>query len=359
MSEIEEEKKKIEFMDNDNKEEKKENENLKNKINEEKKEEKIIIKQQKEDKSNQTFENQEKQIKYLEQKIEEQNKIINELKEEIKNLEIKYNENEIILSSKLEVETIFSNVKNDFFHEFQNRILSMKSNIRTLKKEIEKQLKNKDIKFKEKTQLIINQIENLSNKEKKYVNKIEIFSSQSENYQKQLKKYINERTTMEDIIIKQEEKLNILIEKIKQVEEIIKRKNRILKENEAYSIELIKIIEQQKNQINEYKNNFINNNNRIIDKSKFNNKIFSNFQIFKSRNKIEKDDKNHLRFFSLDEINNQNNNNNDINVLPKIVNSLSSKNIMINNIEDENNNNERKIKEFKSMMNQLIDDINN
>ena len=42
-----------------------------------------------------------------------------------------------------------------------------------------------------------------------------------------------------------------------------------------------------------------------------------------------------------------------------IVNSLSSKNIMINNIEDENNNNERKIKEFKSMMNQLIDDINN
>ena len=32
---------------------------------------------------------------------------------------------------------------------------------------------------------------------------------------------------------------------------------------------------------------------------------------------------------------------------------------MINNIEDENNNNERKIKEFKSMMNQLIDDINN
>ncbi len=42
----------------------------------------------------------------------------------------------------------------------------MKSNIRTLKKEIENQLKKKDIKFKEKTQLIINQIENLSNKEK-------------------------------------------------------------------------------------------------------------------------------------------------------------------------------------------------
>ena len=57
---------------------------------------------------------------------------------------------------------------------------------------------------------------------------------------------------MEDIIIRQEEKLNILIEKVNKVEEIIKRKNRIIKENEAYAIELIKIIEKQKNKINEY-----------------------------------------------------------------------------------------------------------
>ena len=331
-----------------------EDSDIKNEINQEKKEEKTISESNKENKSNQTFENNEKKIEYLEQKIQEQNIIINELNEKIKNLEIKYSENEIIFSCKLEVEKIFSIAKNKILHDYQNNYLSMKTNIRKLSKEIENQLRKKDKKFKEKTQILINKIENLSQKEKNYINQIEIISSQSKDYQKKLNNSIKERVSMEDIIIRQEEKLNILIEKVNKVEEIIKRKNRIIKENEAYAIELIKIIEQQKNKINEYKTNHTNNI-RLFDKSKLNNYLYPNFNNYNTRNKAEKIEKNHFRFFSMDGINENNKKTNK--ALPTIVNSISTKNINFNNIQEDNN--DRKINEFKSMVNKLVNDIEN
>jgi hypothetical protein len=168
---------------------------------------------------------------------------------------------------------------------------------------------------------------------------------------------------MEDIIIRQEEKLNVLVGKLNQVEDLIKRKNRILKENEAYAIELIKIVEQQKIQINQYKIS-----NRVIDRNTFStNNIFPKYSQFKNNNNIDNEEKMNYNF---------NPNDTDIKekgvVLPIInsysnqINTYNNQNIItenlnedLNNEKTENDKNEQKIEEFKNMMDQLIDDIEN
>ena len=234
----------------------------------------------------------------------------------------------------------------------------MKTMVKELNQEFENQLKKKDQRFKEKTQLLIKQLEDYSNKENNYINQIEILNAQMKNYQIQLNNYIRERTTMEDIIIRQEEKLNILIEKVNKVEEVIKRKNRILKENEAYAIELIKIVEQQKTQINQFKNN-----NRIYDRN-YNPNNYSNFSNFnnyinKANNlNFDYNDKTHFNYQSMDNINENKNV-----VLPLINSSYNKPNLIDYNRDkviienEENQQNEKNLEEFKNMMDQLIDDI--
>ena len=318
----------------------------------------VQIQPQKEDKSFQTFESKEKQIEYLQQQLEEQNKLINELKDKNEKLEIKLKNEEIELGSKLEVETIFSNAKNQNVHELENKILYMKTMVKELNQEFENQLKKKDQRFKEKTQLILKQLEDYSNKENNYINQIEILNAQSKNYQIQLNNYIRERTTMEDIIIRQEEKLNILVDKVNKVEEVIKRKNRILKENEAYAIELIKIVEQQKTQINQFKNN-----NRLYEKNYYPNNYsnYSNFNHYKSKTNnlnLDYDDKTNFNYQSMDNIHEDKNV-----VLPLINNSYNKPNLIDYNKDkvimenDEIQQNEKNLEEFKNMMDQLIDDI--
>ena len=160
---------------------------------------------------------------------------------------------------------------------------------------------------------------------------------------------------MEDIIIRQEEKLNVLVNKLNQVEDLIKRKNRLLKENEAYAIELIKIVEQQKTQINQYKIS-----NRVIDRNTFStNNIFPKYSQFKNNN-IDNEEKMNYNY---------NSNDTDIKekgvVLP-VINTFNNINVINENLNEDLNNekreddkNEQKIEEFKNMMDQLIDDIEN
>ena len=76
---------------------------------------------------------------------------------------------------------------------------------------------------------------------------------------------------MEEMIIKREEKLNIFGDRLNSLEELIKIKTKQIKENEIYSKELVKIIEEQKEEIRELEKNNLNTDN-IINDTKDNNK---------------------------------------------------------------------------------------
>ena len=136
------------------------------------------------------------------------------------------------------------------------------------------------------------------------------------------------------------------------MENIIKKKTKLLKENEIYSKELIKIIEEQKEEIRELeKKNGINRyipNNNIKNKD---NERYINY------NDIANEEKN----------NNQNENNNNRIVLPDIYNNEDKNKKSIENNENEkadfglNNNeeNNNKLNEFKNLMDDLYNNANN
>ena len=142
------------------------------------------------------------------------------------------------------------------------------------------------------------------------------------------------------------------------MKKLLKEKNRILKENEAYAIELIKIVEQQKSQINQFKNN-----NRLYDKNYYHNNYsnYSNFNHYKNKSNnlnFDNDDKTNFNYQSMDNINDNKNI-----VLPLINNSYNKPNLIDYNsdkviIENEEiQQNEKNLEEFKNMMDQLIDDM--
>jgi len=82
-----------------------------------------------------------------------------------------------------------------------------------------------------------------------------------------LNKKSKEKLELEELIIKQDEKMNDLGNKIAQIELLLKRKNEELKNNETQANSLIKIIEEQKKQIlvfKEEKRNITNLENEII-----------------------------------------------------------------------------------------------
>ena len=306
--------------------------------------------------SNQTFDSKEQQIEYLQRQIDELTKENNNLKNINEKNEKQIEDDKLLLISKEEVETIFENAKSQNIIELENKINTMKSMVKELNQEFENQIKKKDDKFKEKTQSIIKQLDEYNKKESNYINQIETLNNQLKDYQNQVNNYIKERTTMEDIIIRQEEKLNVLVNKLNQVEDLIKRKNRLLKENEAYAIELIKIVEQQKTQINQYKIS-----NRVIDRNTFStNNIYPKVTQFKNNNNLDNEEKSNYNYIP---------NDNDIKekgvVLP-VINTFNNINVINENLNEDLNNekreddkNEQKIEEFKNMMDQLIDDIDN
>ena len=103
-------------------------------------------------------------------------------------------------------------------------------------------------------------------------------------------------------------------------------------------------------------------NNR--NKNNYNhNNLFSNYNTFRKRNLKNDNEKFNLNFQSLD----VNNDINRENISLPLINSFSYNNNNNNNIEKEKSkiekkeseNNEKNIEEFKNMMDQLMDDIEN
>jgi vacuolar-type H+-ATPase subunit I/STV1 len=61
-----------------------------------------------------------------------------------------------------------------------------------------------------------------------------------------------EKNELEDIILKQENKINDIAHKVSTIDKLLKEKNKEIKDNETNCLQLVKIIEEQKNVINKF-----------------------------------------------------------------------------------------------------------
>ena len=298
----------------------------------------------KNDKFSQTNDNKDKIIKELRKELQEKEQFINELQLQIQ--DYKYT-----IQCKEELETVFSSVKNENIVELEEKIKSMKKMVQELKDGIKDELNKNELKFKEKIDLLNKQYEEYLKKETNYISNIDNLKKQIQHFQIQINNYIKERISMNEIIIRQEEKLNIFIERLNQLELLIKKKNKIIKENEIYSLELYKIVGEQKKEIEQLKNNRTIENN--FQRFNIPNSVLNNGSIRKRIINSDNEEKIHISSLS--------DNFDNVNFLPQI-NNLSYNTVNhgddLNNLTEKDNENNNKIEEFKNMVNKLINDIN-
>ena len=272
----------------------------------------------------------------IDENIEEKDKLIEELKREIRILNkklIKYqeqiNDKELFIECKDEVDFAFENAKDEKIELLENKIYKIKSNVKKLKDGCENEI-NKNLEIMKKQN-----IEYL-NRESQYISQIKNFRNIIKKYELQVNKLIVEKTHVEDIMIKQEEELNNLVDKIRYRDTIIKKNNDLLKENEEYALKLIKIVEMQKNEIKLYKKRFKGN---VDDNLKNKNKLFLKrpLSITQLTDRSEIKHKYHLTNYEI-----------SAPTLPKI--NTSNIKIMI----EKEIENQEQINEFKSLLNNIV-----
>ena len=223
--------------------------------------------------------------------------------------------------------------------------------VQEIKDGIKDEINKNELKFKEKIDLLNKQYEEYLKKESNYLSNIDNLKKQIQHFQIQINNYIKERISMNEIIIRQEEKLNIFIDRLNQLELLIKKKNKIIKENEIYSLELYKIVGEQKKEIEQLKNNRTIENN--FQRFNIPNSVLNNGSIRKRIINSDNEEKIHISSLS--------DNFDNVNFLPQI-NNLSYNTVNhgddLNNLTEKDNENNNKIEEFKNMVNKLINDIN-
>lgn len=88
-----------------------------------------------------------------------------------------------------------------------------------------------------------------------YIIKIKELELLNRNLSILLKQVTQGKSDLEEIIIKQEEKVSGLGDKVNKIDQMLKNKNNELKQNESYSLQLINIINDQKKEIANIKSN--------------------------------------------------------------------------------------------------------
>ena len=231
--------------------------------------------------------------------------------------------------------------------------------VKNLDEQFKNQLKIKEQKINKKLEPFIKKNKDLLTEINSCKHQMNQFKERLEKSNANLTQIQKEKNDLEELIIKREEKLNFFSDKLNLFEDMIKTKTRLLKENEIYSKELIKIIEEQKEEIRGLEKNNSNYNSRYVlnnnIKSKDNERYINNKDISVDINNI-----NNQRDLA----------NNDI-VLPNIYNNTEDKNKQnIENDENEktefelnqeeqNNNNNNKLNEFKNLMEDLYNNVSN
>ena len=274
----------------------------------------------------------------------------------------------IELESKLEVQRVFYSLVSDNYSKLQEKMSAMKVIVRDLENEYVAQIKKRDKIYKENVEVLVKKNEELKNN---LVNLTQKFKLAVTRYS-QMK---NEKKDYEEIIIRQEEKLNNLVNKLGKVEEIINNKNRIIKENELYVKEFIKIVESQKNEIKSLKNStasLTTNNNNYNNYNNYalssNNNNTGNINVYKSNNvkfnsELPAYVRNRQNNFTSNNIDNISNNISKIaeqneNYKQFTENSLDFQSFgnNLNNefLYKENEENNKQLSELKNMMNNLV-----
>ena len=342
-----------EHPEEDNKpiEDKNDNQQIEDNKPEEKKEEEKAPEEKKE----------EPTLESLKEMIKEKDLLITQLQSEKESLLVELSnekvshENEVSdLLGKLEVERVFHDVQRKTESQLNDKIISMKSMITELHNQFQKELEQKDKICFDKVLKLTKQNEEHVKKEAEFGNTIKLISEKNQGLLEKNIALSKEKVDLEDIILKQEEKLNVLIGKVSKIEVLLQKKNKILKENETYAMELINIVEEQKTLIKSLKSK-----QKEIEPSSYllNNPVKTSRKDIKSQNQISYDYNNDYNSYNVNVINQKRDY-----VLPKIpqstMNYLPSSQELneIKEIKEEEQNMD-KVNEFRSMMNKLMSEI--
>ena len=342
-----------EHPEEDNKpiEDKNDNQQIEDNKPEEKKEEEKVPEEKKE----------EPTLESLKEMIKEKDLLITQLQSEKESLLVELSnekvshENEVSdLLGKLEVERVFHDVQRKTESQLNDKIISMKSMITELHNQFQKELEQKDKICFDKVLKLTKQNEEHVKKEAEFGNTIKLISEKNQGLLEKNIALSKEKVDLEDIILKQEEKLNVLIGKVSKIEVLLQKKNKILKENETYAMELINIVEEQKTLIKSLKSK-----QKEIEPSSYllNNPMKTSRKDIKSQNQISYDYNNDYNSYNVNVINQKRDY-----VLPKIpqstMNYLPSSQELneIKEIKEEEQNMD-KVNEFRSMMNKLMSEI--
>ena len=342
-----------EHPEEDNKpiEDKNDNQQIEDNKPEEKKEEEKVPEEKKE----------EPTLESLKEMIKEKDLLITQLQSEKESLLVELSnekvshENEVSdLLGKLEVERVFHDVQRKTESQLNDKIISMKSMITELHNQFQKELEQKDKICFDKVLKLTKQNEEHVKKEAEFGNTIKLISEKNQGLLEKNITLSKEKVDLEDIILKQEEKLNVLIGKVSKIEVLLQKKNKILKENETYAMELINIVEEQKTLIKSLKSK-----QKEIEPSSYllNNPVKTSRKDIKFQNQISYDYNNDYNSYNVNVINQKRDY-----VLPKIpqstMNYLPSSQELneIKEIKEEEQNMD-KVNEFRSMMNKLMSEI--
>ena len=288
-------------------------------------------------------------IKNLNQELEEKNELLLQL-QNLENPEYKIPE----ILGKIEAQNLFEMINENKIKEQRLKIDSIKSMVKNLDEQFKYQLKMKEQKINKKLEPFVKKNKDLLQELNSCKNQMNQLKERLERSNNILTKLQKEKGDYEESIIKREEKLNILLDRLNLFEELNKKKTKILKENEIYSKELIKIIEEQKEEIRELEKNndsnkyviTTNNNNKNQDNERYN--INTNNDVINdiNNNITQNEDNNIILPYIYN--NNTEDKNKNINETEKVDYELDKK-------EEENNN--HKLNEFKNLMDDLYNNI--
>ena len=238
----------------------------------------------------------EKQNNYdeLEKNHNELENNYNELKKKYESLQEESNKNEIKLKTYTDKENLDinnENEKNTYIKKLEKEIEDVKliiaqyENGTKISEVTKKEMKNLEQNSKTETENLKNKL--LSQKQKsekafmkineensKIINELHLRLKEQEEkmniLKENLKNVTHEKTELENIIIKQESKVNDLGYKVNGIETLLQNKNDEIAENEKYSLKLINIINEQKKELKSLKsiskkndNENYSNNNQI------------------------------------------------------------------------------------------------
>ena len=305
--------------------------------------------------------NYKEEIEKLKKELEEKNRLLIELQNE-DNPEFKIPE----LIGKIEAQKLLEFSNENKIKQQKTKIESIKNMVKDLDEQFKYQLKLKEQKINKKLEPFVKKNNDLIQEINSCKEQISQMTERLEKGNNNLINLKKEKSEIEELIIKREEKLNIFFDKLNLLEEMIKKKTKLLKENDLYIKELIKIVEEQKEVIKELEKNnenkkysikdYISPNSNININKRYNS--LENNQFDKEINNDNENNSNNIAlpniYYNKEEINQNNENNNSKNEEDKI-----NKDNLDEGFASNEEKNKIKFNEFKNLVDDLYNNVSN